>query len=124
MSKSQRDKGAAAEREASALLRDLLGECVSRRKLDQTREGGFDVAIGDLIGVEVKRQERASLHAWLQQVELATADQALLPAVMWRPSRRGWVVAMGVDDWATLVREALAEADLPRVLRLIEGARE
>jgi len=40
-------------------------------------------------------------------VEAATSGEPLLPAVMWRPSRRGWVVCMGVDDWATLVREAM-----------------
>jgi hypothetical protein len=94
---SQRRKGAVGEREAAELLTGLLGHLV-RRELGQSRDGGADV--------EVKRQERARLHQWLEQVEAAAGEDAMA-AVMWRPSRRGWVVAMPVEDWAELVREAL-----------------
>lgn len=111
MSASQRRKGARAEREACGLLTDLLGTVV-QRELGQSRDGGFDARIGN-IAVEVKRRERASLHAWLEQAEAGCGD--LLPAVMWRPSRRGWVVCMAVEDWAELVREALNDAEaLPK----------
>ena len=103
---SRRAKGAAAEREAAALLTELLGFVV-QRSLGQTRDGGVDLQVADLAAVEVKRQENARLHEWLRQVEDAVHGTTLLPAVMWRPSRRGWVVCMPAEDWCSLVREAL-----------------
>ena len=105
MSASQRRKGAVAEREACAYLSEALGRVV-QRDLSQTRDSGADAYIDTTAGrlaVEVKRQERANLYAWLEQVE-GTAD---LSAVMWRPSRRDWVVCMSADDFVRLLREAL-----------------
>lgn len=108
--RGRRAKGAAGEREACALLTERLGQSV-RRRLGQSREGGHDtqVEIGDRrVYVEIKRQERASLHAWLEQAEEACeGDEGCIPAVMWRPSRRGWVVCMDLDDWCWLAREAM-----------------
>ena len=103
MGKRERDKGAAAEREASSLLTRLLGVAV-KRLLGQTRDSGADFRIGSVV-VEVKRQERASLHTWLNQAEAAKGPGDVA-AVMWRPSRRGWVVCMAVEDWANLARAA------------------
>ena len=104
MSASQRRKGQQGEREAAAELTDQL-ELIVKRRLGQERDGGHDLVVGPC-AVQVKRQERASLHAWLTQAE-NDASQGTLPAVMWRPSRRGWVVCMSLEDWCQLVREAL-----------------
>ena len=105
---SQRAKGAAAEREARGVLIDLLGPCVSKRRLEQTRDGGHDLDVAGLVALEVKRQEKASLLAWMKQA-ITQSPHDRLPAVMWRPNRSPWLVCMTVDDWAVLVREAIGE---------------
>ena len=107
MSKSQRTKGAEGEREAAHLLSDLLGQSV-QRILSQTRDSGCDMRVLSTAGniaVEVKRQEKASLYTWLEQAK-ESADEGELCAVMWRPNRRGWVVCMPLEEWASLVRES------------------
>ena len=104
MGASQRSKGQRGERELAGKLQELLGvECV--RRLGQERDGGGDVEVGDVV-IECKRQERASLHAWLEQAERAATD-GRMAAVAWRPSRRDWVVAMPLEDWARLMRESM-----------------
>lgn len=106
MSAAQRRKGAAAEREVAEMFRSELGvEC--ERELAQTRDGGVDlIPKGTGLAVEVKRQERANLYPWLEQVAEGAPD-GLLPCVVWRQSRRGWVVAMDWDYFVQLVREAM-----------------
>lgn len=104
MSKSQRTKGAAGEREAAKLLADLLGVDPIKRRLEQTRDGGYDLdACG--IAIEVKRTERVGLNAALRQVWLAKDDDQL-GAVMHRANGENWKVTMDLDDWCQLVREA------------------
>ena len=105
MSKSQRDKGAAGEREAAAVLTDLLGVPAIKRRLSQTRDGGYDL---DVLGVavEVKRQERPSLPQWVRQATEAGNEADKLAAVIHRTNRAPWLVTMSVDDWCSLVREA------------------
>lgn len=104
MGAAERRKGQAAEREVSGKLQELLGiECV--RRLGQERDGGHDVTVGP-VALQVKRQERASIPTWLAQAE-ADAPDGMLPAVAWRRSRGQWVVALSLEDFATLVREAL-----------------
>lgn len=105
--KGNRAKGQAGEREAAGRLTELLGRVV-KRELGQERDGGCDIEVESTAGciaIQVKRVERASMHAWLTQAE-NDAGAGELPAVMWRPSRRGWVVCMDLNDWCTLVREA------------------
>jgi len=107
VSASQRTKGAAAEREFRGLAIDTFGlAAVGQRRLAQTRDGGHDLDLFDFLAVEVKRQERASVYAWLEQAQ-TSAPQGRLPCVVWRPSRRGWCVVMMWDPWAELVREAV-----------------
>lgn len=106
MSKSQRTKGAQGEREAAHLLSEELGQVVERI-LSQTRDGGHDLEVTSTAGkicIEVKRQERANILAWMDQAEQSAGEH--LAAVMWRPSRKGWQVVMSVKDWVKLVREA------------------
>ena len=103
MGASQRMKGKRGEQEAANRLSELLGYIV-KRNLGQERDGGADISIGD-IAVQVKRQEKSNLLTWMAQAEEDCPDQHLA-AVMWRPSRRDWIVAMPLVDWAQLVREA------------------
>lgn len=66
MSKSQRTKGAAGERELCNILHDRLGVDV-HRNLSQTRDGGTDIAMGPF-RIEVKRRARiAGVYDWLDQ---------------------------------------------------------
>lgn len=107
MGASERRKGAQAEREARVYLSDRLGDrAVSGRRLAQTRDGGHDLTVAERIALEVKRQERASLQAWMAQA-VESAGDGMVPAVMWRPSRNGWLVVMRAEDWCDLVRETL-----------------
>ena len=109
MGKSSRNKGAAGERELAGKLTELLGGKVVKRELSQTRDGGCDFILGSTAGdihVECKRVERRSpdIYGWLGQCE-ASCSSNELAVVAWRPSRRGWTVTMGLEDFATLVRE-------------------
>lgn len=106
MSASQRRKGAAAEREVAALLREHLGQVV-QRNLAQSRDGGHDLQIdvgGKLMVIEVKRQERVNVQQALRQVLENEADYH---GVIWRPSRSPWMTAMPIDDWMKVIREAM-----------------
>ena len=106
MSVTQRRKGQAGEREAHRELHQHLGDVVGKRELSQTRDGGPDLIINGIdLAVEVKRQERASLQVWMDQATNGHTHR--MAAVMWRPNRGKWIVAMPIDDWCDLVREAL-----------------
>lgn len=99
MPKSERRKGAAAERELAALLADQLGEMVKRR-LGASRDGGHDLDGGillDGIALEVKRQERPSLAAWWSQACDQAKRASKVPVLAYRASRRPWrfVVPLG-----------------------------
>ena len=100
MSKSQRDKGAAAEREVAAILSEVLGVQV-RRKLGQVRDGGDDLEVGPF-RIEVKRRETLAMDAWSRQVEAcAGADQ--VPVVVYRRSREPWRVSLLLTDFLPLM---------------------
>ncbi len=103
MSKSQRTKGAAGERELAGILADALGIEV-RRKLGQARDSGNDI---DLPGfsVECKRRARiAGLYDWLEQADGGNGA----PVVMARGDGKVWLAVMRLDDWLTLSREEVA----------------
>ncbi len=103
----ERRKGQQGERELAKLLTEELGQVVERR-LGQERDGGADLVVGSTAGeiaVQVKRVERASIRAWLDQA-IADAEAGQLPAVAWRASRHGWCVVMTLADWCALTREA------------------
>ena len=74
VSAAQRTKGAQGEREAAALLTDLLGVPAIKRELSQTRDGGYDLlACG--IAIEVKRTQNVGLDAALLQVDSAINER-------------------------------------------------
>ena len=101
--KKSRNKGANAEREFIALLQpfvdSILGEKTFelKRNLFQTREGGADIAgmpeQFDFFSLEIKRQERLSLPAWLRQTrEQAQSYQWAILA--YRQNRCPWYIIM------------------------------
>ena len=104
MSKMQRNKGAQGEREAAGILTDLLGVPAIKRELSQTRDGGYDLLACD-IAIEVKRTQAVGLDAALAQVDAAAPE--MLGAVVHRANGKPWKVTMSIQDWCTLVRDAV-----------------
>jgi Holliday junction resolvase len=89
MGKSQRNKGAQAEREVLKLLGDELGIAL-RRNLAQTREGGGDCLEIKGWAVEVKRQERLSRPSWWRQAVEQAQRVGAQPMLLYRRSREPW----------------------------------
>lgn len=113
MTSPSKRKGDAAEREAAALLTDLLGMPV-RRKLGAGRADDC----GDLDGIpgwtleckyrpgDVARAVREGLDdATREQVNAGTTHGA---ALVRRPGGR-WFVALTLEQFATVVRELLPD---------------
>src|SRR5210317_1924229 len=102
--RSARNKGAAAEREAFAVLNKYLPERLQiKRKLGQARDGGDDgFAAG--VSIEVKRQESLRLNQWLQQARESAGDN--YPVVMYRQNRSQWkcLVEMTPTQLAAFMR--------------------
>lgn len=128
MARSERRKGASAERELAALLTDELGEMVKRR-LGASRDGGHDLDGGillDGIAIEVKRQERITLGAWWAQATEQALAAGKVPVLAYRASHQPWrfvvplawlhpglrasdwdrTATLGLDEFCMVVREA------------------
>ena len=88
MSRAEKDKGAAAERELAGLLREHLGIDI-RRKLGAARDGGHDLS-GLPVALEVKRCETLRLPAWWAQAWEQGVKANLPPALAYRRSRQPW----------------------------------
>ncbi|MFY9488860.1 MAG: hypothetical protein WAP35_09235 [Solirubrobacterales bacterium] len=104
MTLDSRNKGAGAEREVVALLRDRGYQ--ARR----TSDGRVQRGLGDVAGLprhhlEVKRCERVSLPAWIAQAE-SDADPIDVPAVIWRSSRMPWRIDLALDDYLDLLERS------------------
>ena len=131
MGAMQRRKGATGERELIALLREHLGEDLTRN-LDQARDGGADLKGGMLLAgyaIECKRAAKAEVRSWWQQAFEQAYDIAdgRTPVLAYRLDYRQWqfvvsiaefvggdwrywpgleyTVAMGVHAFAALVRD-------------------
>lgn len=111
MGASQRNKGAAGERELAKLLAAALDIDCSRN-LEQTRCGGADLLGVGPWAIEVKRHEKLHIPQWWGQACQQAKD--LYPALAYRQSRQPWtvLVPLGVlmgmtDDWVTGHRAAL-----------------
>lgn len=112
MGASQRNKGAAGERELAKLLAESLGiDC--HRNLEQTRSGGADLLGVGPWAIEVKRHERLCIPQWWGQACQQAKD--LYPALAYRQSRQPWtvIVPLGVllgepEDWLSGHRASLS----------------
>lgn len=87
--KSAREKGRRAEIEFFKVLNKFLPERLHlKRDLSQARDSGADGISADF-AIEVKRQERLSLGAWLAQAQ-GSATSAQVPVVAYRQNGRPW----------------------------------
>ena len=101
--RAARNKGAAAERELAALIRDTWGYEVHRGKVFYHES---DLVGLDGIHVEVKRQERLNIYEAVRQaISEAGKRKDGIPAVFHRRDREGWLVTMRLEDWIDLYGE-------------------
>jgi Holliday junction resolvase len=106
-----RNKGAGAEREFAAAIRDELGVRLLRN-LEQPRSGGPDLyphpdeagPTADALrcwAIEVKRHARATpalVGAWWRQATEQAAKVARLPALAYRADRGPWRVVVPLAE--------------------------
>lgn len=97
MSKSQRNKGAAGEREWSKMLEAVGIE--AKRALGQARDGGGDVPAPPFCW-EVKRHARFAVYEHMDQAAAAAPQYpgCSIPAVAIRGDNREWLVVMRATD--------------------------
>ena len=103
MSKSQRDKGAAGEREVCRLIAEKTGISTARQ-LDQSRDGGGDIKIPGH-NIEVKRRARiGQVYDWMEQSK-AACKPGERPVVFCRADRKDWLVILPANDFLEMVSD-------------------
>lgn len=103
MGRMSREKGAAAERELVAILRGH-GWTRAHRNHQSGGQGGGDIARGpEGVHLEVKRQERLNIPAWLRQAH-DEAGEHELPIVVFRQSHGRWHAVLPLDELLALLR--------------------
>lgn len=90
MSKMQRTKGQAGEREVLNLLKDNLGLDLSRN-LQQTQDGGADCLGIPGIALEIKRAKKPELTRWWRQAVDQAFEAKSIPVLAYRLDRQQWV---------------------------------
>ena len=103
MGRASRVKGQVAEREVAKIISETLGIPMLRRT---PLSGGMDWK-GDVVGwdgyhVEVKRQERLSIPAWIKQAE-DDCPPGSVPLVIYRQSHQPWRVVITLNDLLTII---------------------
>ena len=81
-----------------------------QRNLEQTRSGGGDCAISlGGTSLEIKRQERSNLPAWLAQAREQAGED--VPALAYRANRQPWrvLVELTPEQYCYLIREEIFE---------------
>lgn len=104
MSRAQRDKGNAGEREVVNVAQ-VSGFPDARRSGDA---GQWDHHCEDVVGVPgvrlaVKRQETLRISEWAKEVEDEAHDFEI-PALAFRRSREPWRVVIPLSDFLSLLR--------------------
>lgn len=89
MAASQRNKGAAGERELCSFLSRALHRPITRN-LSQTRDGGDDILDVGPFDIEVRRREQLSLGSWWADVCARPIELNRFPALAYRQSRQPW----------------------------------
>jgi hypothetical protein len=97
MSKAQRRKGAAGEREALKELGDELGASL-KRNLSQTRDSGEDCLCVKGFAIEIKRQEELSRPSWWRQACKAADKRGVEPMVLYRRNKEPWQALIHTRD--------------------------
>jgi hypothetical protein len=93
MGKSQRDKGANAEREVVHIL-EAFG--IEARR-GQVFNGEPDIVSDFPLHLEIKRQETTKIHEWMRQ-SVSQCRPGKIPAVVHRRSREDWLITMNFKE--------------------------
>lgn len=95
---NSRDKGARAEREASAEWERLFGVQMRRSQQYCGRSDESDDIVGQPgVSIEVKRRERLNLAEAIKQCA-ADAKEGNVPIVLHRSNGNPWLVTVRLDD--------------------------
>lgn len=100
---NSRAKGKAGERELIGELKLVLPELSDalERNLEQTRDGGYDIAGMDGWAPEVKRYSKilpADIESFWQQTETQARNDHRRPVLFMREDRREWRVRVRLSD--------------------------
>ena len=109
--KSSRTKGAVAEREFAAVLRQAGFTAERGARNGKTAEDVSHSVPG--VWIECKRCEKLSLPEWLRQAERDCGP--LEPVVAFRQSRQPWRVVVLADEWLKLKRMQSVRKEVDRV---------
>lgn len=102
MGASSQRKGREAEHELSELLRARGYDARPGRALNYGTEPDVTGIPG--IHIEVKRCERLEVEKWYRQAsEDANRMKDGTPAVIFRRSRKPWMILMSLDDFLTKI---------------------
>ena len=109
-----RTKGRAAEQEIARILRDWLGQDVTRNWQEQAAHGGSDIAGIKGWAIEVKRAKEASMGPWWKQTCEQAEAAGDAPALCYRIDGQNRGVPPE-EKWRVVVRLAdIAHADVDR----------
>ena len=88
--RSNRNRGAAAERELARWIRDELGIDVARnlKAYQQSQEGDL-TPVGPFL-IECKYWEEVRVERWWKQASEQAKKAGLIPVVAYKVSRKGW----------------------------------
>ena len=105
MSKMQRTKGASAEREVCAILRESGAFPHAERDLDQVRghDNGRDIIGTDPWVIQCKRRAtmtRGVIHAGLDEATFSKESEKQFAACVHRGDRQPWLVTVWTNDLA------------------------
>ena len=92
--RSNRNRGAAAERELARWIKDELGVEVSRnlKQYQRSQEGDL-TPLGPFL-LEVKFHARVNVRDWWKQAVVSAKACGLIPVVAYKVSRKGWRFAL------------------------------
>lgn len=97
MGKSQREKGANAEREVAQLIR----KHGFNARRGQVFNHEPDIITDIPVHLEIKRQETTKIHEWMKQSTEQSRGQS--PAVVHRRNREDWLITMKFEDWLEII---------------------
>jgi Holliday junction resolvase len=88
--RSNRNRGAAAERELARWIRDELGIDTSRQLKQYQQAQHFDLTPVGPFGIEAKYHARINVKDWWRQAVVSAKASSLIPVVAYKVARKGW----------------------------------
>jgi Holliday junction resolvase len=88
--RSNRNRGAAAERELARWIKDELGIDTSRQLKQYQQAQHFDLTPVGPFGIEAKYHARINVKDWWRQAVVSAKASSLIPVVAYKVARKGW----------------------------------